>query len=73
MQNRSPACEPSQQGQIDVNSALARERLDHQNLFKPAINELAVSSEGEDDDPKHIMKVNEKDLDEYLGKLNINN
>ncbi len=43
------------------------------HVFKPAINELAVSSEGEDDDPKHIMKVNEKDLDEYLGKLNINN
>ena len=37
------------------------------HVFKPAINELAVSSESEGDDPKDVVKIDEKELDKYLG------
>lgn len=42
------------------------------HVFKPAINEIAVSSSGEEDDPKDIQKINEKDLDTYLGNMDLN-
>lgn len=36
------------------------------HVFKPAINDAVESSSGEEDNPKDIIQVDEKELDIYM-------
>ena len=42
------------------------------HAFKPAINELAVSSESDGENLKEVHQIDEKELDDYMAKMSLN-
>ena len=42
------------------------------HVFKPAINDASESLSDEEDDAKHAIQVDEKELDAYMAKMSLN-